>query len=84
MMSKTKEELDEMYTVVQWELESMDYASLQEFFINTVGDFYLNDEVVYQDMLSNYKEYTDTEIVLGEDTELLSTFKASLLEDDDE
>ena len=50
--------------LIEWELSSMDYESLQEFYVNNKRDFYLNYRPALEDMLEYRKEYADTEIVI--------------------
>ena len=64
---KTEEELTELNALVQWELESMTDSELQEFFIETLRDVYLQDDAVYQEMRSIYKEYLDNESILEDE-----------------
>ena len=58
--------------LVEWELSNMDYASLQEFFINNMTDFYKDDSHALELMLEYRKIYTDTEIVLDEEARELA------------
>jgi hypothetical protein len=60
----TKEELRETKELVEWELTSMNYSALQEFFVNTKTEFYLNYRPALEDMLEYKKQYENTEIVL--------------------
>jgi len=60
----TEEELRETKELVEWELTSMSYSALQEFFVNTKTEFYLNYRPALEDMLEYRKQYENTEIVL--------------------
>ena len=60
----TEEELREVKELVEWELASMDYDSLQKFFVNNMTDFYINYKPALEDMLEHKKQYESTEIVL--------------------
>jgi len=60
----TEEELRETKELVEWELTSMNYSALQEFFVNTKTEFYLNYRPALEDMLEYKKQYENTEIVL--------------------
>jgi len=53
--------------LVEWELTSMNYSALQEFFVNTKAEFYLNYRPALEDMLEYKKSIEDTEIVLEGD-----------------
>jgi hypothetical protein len=58
---------EQIEKLVEWELDSMNYSALQEFFINNMIKFYTDNPKAYKDMLSSYNEYMDTEIVLQEE-----------------
>jgi len=55
--------------LVEWELASMDYTSLQEFFYNNMTDYYKDTPKSLDDMLQYKKECTDTDTVFYWDVE---------------
>ena len=54
----------EMEELVEWELSSMDYPALEDFFIGTMTDFYVANPKAFKDMQAYRNEYIETEIVL--------------------
>ena len=54
----------EMEELVEWELSSMDYPALEDFFIGTMIDFYVANPKAFRDMKAYRDEYLDTEIVV--------------------
>ena len=54
----------EMEELVEWELSSMDYPALEEFFIGTMIDFYVANPTAFKNMQAYRNEYIETEIVL--------------------
>ena len=65
----SKNRLEEtILDVAEWELDSMDYTSLQEFFVNNMMDFYRDNPKALMDMLEYKKGIEDTEIVIDHET----------------
>ena len=59
-----KNRLEEaILNLAEWELVSMDYTSLQEFFVNNMMDYYRDNPKALNDMLEYQKECTDTDTV---------------------
>ena len=50
--------------LVEWELSSMDYKSLQDYFFDAKKEHYHNDSESLENMLQYRDEYKNTEIVL--------------------
>ena len=48
--------------LVEWELATMDYESLQEFWVNNMTDFYKDNPKALGDMLEYMKESTDPSV----------------------
>jgi hypothetical protein len=48
--------------LVEWELDAMDYTSLQDYFYEAKIEYYHNNPNGLQDMLQYRKELMDTEI----------------------
>lgn len=48
--------------LVEWELATMDYESLQEFWVNNMTDFYKDNPKALGDMLDYMKECTDPSV----------------------
>ena len=65
-----KNRLEEaILNLAEWELASMDYTSLQEFFVNNMMDYYRDNPKALNDMLEYQKECTDTDTVFYWDVE---------------
>lgn len=52
--------------LIEWELSSMDYKSLQDFFYEEKREYYFSYPDALENMLAYREEYKDTEIVEGE------------------
>ena len=86
VVSAMDEEVEEL---VGWELSTMDYTSLQEFFVNNMTDYYRDNPKALNDMLDYKKGIEDTEVVLYWDTDKkdvqpITTRKPSWVENKDE
>mgnify|MGYP006966871511 CR=1 FL=1 len=61
-----REELDaeekEIHDLVEWELSTMDYTSLQEYYVDAKIEYYHSNPEGLQDMLQYKKECTDPSI----------------------
>jgi len=55
--------------LAEWELSTMDYTSLQEFFVNNMMDYYRDNPKALNDMLQYKKECTDPDTVFYWDVE---------------
>ena len=55
--------------LAEWELVSMDYTSLQEYYIDAKIEYYHNNPEGLQDMLQYMKECTDPDTVFNWDVE---------------
>jgi hypothetical protein len=59
----SKNRLEEtILNLVEWELATMDYESLQEFWVNNMTDFYKDNPKALGDMLQYMKESTDPSV----------------------
>ena len=59
-----EERLEEaILDLAEWELTSMDYTSLQEYYIEAKIEYYHNNPEGFQDMLQYKKECTDPDTV---------------------
>jgi hypothetical protein len=59
----SKNRLEEtILNLVEWELATMDYESLQEFWVNNMTDFYKDNPKALGDMLEYMKESTDPSV----------------------
>jgi hypothetical protein len=66
----SKNRLEEtILNLVEWELATMDYESLQEFWVNNMTDFYKDNPKALGDMLEYMKECTDPDTVFYWDIE---------------
>jgi hypothetical protein len=63
----TKEE--QIEELAEWELTSMDYTSLQEYYVDAKIEYYHNNPESLQDMLQYMKECTDPDTVFNWDVE---------------
>ena len=88
-----KNRLEEaILNLAEWELVSMDYTSLQEFFVNNMMDYYRDNPKALSDMLEYQKECTDTDTVFywdieKKDTEIVidhETFKEAARQQDND
>ena len=59
----------EIQELVEWELTTMDYTSLQDFFYKEQVEYYINNPEAYKDMQIYMKECTDPDIVFYWDVE---------------
>ena len=61
-----REELDaeekEIHDLVEWELSTMDYTSLQDYFYEAKMEFYTDHPDSYKDMQQYMKECTDPSV----------------------
>ena len=65
-----KNRLEEaILNLAEWELVSMDYTSLQEYYIDAKIEYYHNNPEGLQDMLQYMKECTDPDTVFNWDVE---------------
>jgi hypothetical protein len=55
--------------LVEWELSTMDYPSLEEFFVNNMMDYYRDNPKALNDMLEYKKDCTDPDTVFYWDVE---------------
>jgi|TARA_B110000263_G_scaffold233153_1_gene229778 hypothetical protein len=53
--------------LVEWELSSMDYKSLQDYYFEDKKEHYYDNPESLENMLKYREEYNKTEIVLGND-----------------
>ena len=58
--------------LIEWELSSMDYKSLQDFFYEEKRQYYWDNPNILELMLEYREEYKDTEIVLDEEARELA------------
>ena len=66
----SKNRLEEtILNLVEWELATMDYESLQEYYIDAKIEYYHNNPEGLQDMLEYKKECTDPDTVFYWDVE---------------
>ena len=66
----SKNRLEEtILNLAEWELVSMDYTSLQEYYIDAKIEYYHNNPEGLQDMLEYKKECTDPDTVFNWDVE---------------
>jgi hypothetical protein len=66
----SKNRLEEtILNLAEWELVSMDYTSLQEYYIDAKIEYYHNNPEGLQDMLQYMKECTDPDTVFNWDVE---------------
>lgn len=54
--------------LVEWELLSMDYKALEEYFIQHRYDFYTKNLADFKDMQRYMNSYKDTEVVIKVDS----------------
>ena len=59
--------------LAEWELTSMDYTSLQEYYVDAKIEYYHNNPEGLQDMLQYKKECTDPDTVFYWDVEKKDT-----------
>jgi len=65
-----EERLEEaILDLAEWELTSMDYTSLQEYYVEAKIEYYHNNPEGLQDMLQYMKECTDPDTVFNWDVE---------------
>ena len=68
--TKLVNNLEEIITdLVEWELASMDFQSLQDYYYEAKVEYYHNNPDGLKDMLQYKKELTDTEIVFQWDVQ---------------
>ena len=67
------EKIDGLDAIIQdlaeWELSTMDYTSLEDYFYEAKVEYYHNNPDGLKDMLQYKKELTDTEIVFQWDVQ---------------